>query len=170
MTMALSLSHDNLARLPCCAAVAAHKGAASPYARDAAVRHYRERALAELLTDLAWPPDADRVEIAAGIGTLVLTHAGNAFADALPAWPAAVPTWPSLAEQIATAAGAVGRAVGAIVRGEPVLADPATRAAREAICAACPAWVAAEKRCGRCGCYAAAKVTLATERCPDGRW
>lgn len=40
---------------------------------------------------------------------------------------------------------------------------------RSAVCAMCPLWDARHQRCMQCGCYAA-KLWLATERCPIGRW
>lgn len=40
---------------------------------------------------------------------------------------------------------------------------------RSAVCAMCPLWDARRQRCMQCGCYAA-KLWLATERCPIGRW
>ena len=47
-------------------------------------------------------------------------------------------------------------------------------AAREATCRACPEWDAAALnatgRCRKCGCSAWAKLRMATERCPLGKW
>jgi hypothetical protein len=46
--------------------------------------------------------------------------------------------------------------------------------AREATCRACPEWDAqalnATGRCRKCGCSTWAKLRMATERCPLGKW
>jgi predicted Zn-ribbon and HTH transcriptional regulator len=47
-------------------------------------------------------------------------------------------------------------------------------ATREATCRACPEWDAAALnatgRCRKCGCSTWAKLRMATERCPLGKW
>ena len=47
-------------------------------------------------------------------------------------------------------------------------------AAREATCRTCPEWDAAALiatgRCRKCGCSTWAKLRMATERCPVGKW
>jgi predicted Zn-ribbon and HTH transcriptional regulator len=51
---------------------------------------------------------------------------------------------------------------------------PEALAAREAICRACPEWDAQALnktgRCRKCGCSTWAKLRMATERCPIGKW
>lgn len=51
---------------------------------------------------------------------------------------------------------------------------PEALAAREATCRACPEWDAAALnntgRCRKCGCSTWAKLRMATERCPIGKW
>ena len=51
---------------------------------------------------------------------------------------------------------------------------PEILAAREATCRACPEWDAAALngtgRCRKCGCSTWAKLRMATERCPLGKW
>jgi hypothetical protein len=51
---------------------------------------------------------------------------------------------------------------------------PKALAAREATCRACPEWDAAALnntgRCRKCGCSTWAKLRMATERCPLGKW
>ncbi|MFZ9964799.1 MAG: hypothetical protein ACO3GO_06280 [Terrimicrobiaceae bacterium] len=51
---------------------------------------------------------------------------------------------------------------------------PDILAEREAICRACPEWDAAALnstgRCRKCGCSTWAKLRMATERCPLGKW
>jgi hypothetical protein len=51
---------------------------------------------------------------------------------------------------------------------------PEALAAREATCKACPEWDAAALnatgRCRKCGCSTWAKLRMATERCPLGKW
>lgn len=51
---------------------------------------------------------------------------------------------------------------------------PEILATREATCRACPEWDAAALnatgRCRKCGCSTWAKLRMATERCPMGKW
>jgi len=51
---------------------------------------------------------------------------------------------------------------------------PEILATREATCRACPEWVAAALnatgRCRKCGCSTWAKLRMATESCPLGKW
>jgi len=51
---------------------------------------------------------------------------------------------------------------------------PEALATREAICRACPEWDAAALngtgRCRKCGCSTWAKLRMATEACPLGKW
>lgn len=51
---------------------------------------------------------------------------------------------------------------------------PEVLAEREATCRACPEWDAAALnatgRCRKCGCSTWAKLRMATERCPIGKW
>lgn len=51
---------------------------------------------------------------------------------------------------------------------------PEILAAREATCRACHEWDAAALnatgRCRKCGCSTWAKLRMATERCPLGKW
>jgi len=51
---------------------------------------------------------------------------------------------------------------------------PEALATRKATCRACPEWDAAALnstgRCRKCGCSTWAKLRMATERCPIGKW
>jgi hypothetical protein len=51
---------------------------------------------------------------------------------------------------------------------------PEILASREATCRACPEWDAqalnATGRCRKCGCSTWAKLRMATEACPIGKW
>ena len=51
---------------------------------------------------------------------------------------------------------------------------PEALTTREATCRACPEWDAAALnatgRCRKCGCSTWAKLRMATERCPLGKW
>lgn len=51
---------------------------------------------------------------------------------------------------------------------------PEALATREATCRACPEWDATALnntgRCRKCGCSTWAKLRMATERCPLGKW
>lgn len=156
--MARTLSSDDLARLPACAATLAAKGLHARYLGDTAIRHYRERTLADLRADLG-EPGAGPLTIHGGIGTLTLRPDGNAWTPA-----------PALGARVAGLAGATVAAVASAVAGREVFADVATRDARLAACAGCDLWRAAEGRCSSCGCVTAAKVALADSRCPLGKW
>lgn len=84
--------------------------------------------------------------------------------------PAISKTPPPIPSQIASAITAAGRFLrhGAPVTPSDILA------AREATCRACPEWDAtalnATGRCRKCGCSTWAKLRMATERCPMGKW
>ena len=51
---------------------------------------------------------------------------------------------------------------------------PEALATREATCRACPEWDASARnntgRCRKCGCSTWAKLRMATEACPLGKW
>lgn len=77
---------------------------------------------------------------------------------------------PSLWEQMRN----VGFAVGKFTRSGFIPTPPEALAAREATCRACDQWDAAALRgtgrCNKCGCSTWAKLRMATERCPLGKW
>jgi hypothetical protein len=64
-------------------------------------------------------------------------------------------------------------AVNFIRQGAPTT-PPEALATREATCRACPEWDAkalnATGRCRKCGCSTWAKLRMATEACPLGKW
>lgn len=76
--------------------------------------------------------------------------------------------FPPLATQAANALGALGRVARAAVTGQALKADESVVDARRATCAACEHMVGS--RCKLCGCALAAKILLATEKCPEGKW
>lgn len=84
--------------------------------------------------------------------------------------PAICHDLPPLAPQIPTALRAVTR----FARSGFATTPPEALAAREATCRACPEWDAAALnatgRCRKCGCSTWAKLRMATERCPLGKW
>jgi hypothetical protein len=65
-------------------------------------------------------------------------------------------------------------AVSRFARSGFVATPPEILAAREATCRACPEWDAqalkGTGRCKKCGCSTWAKLRMATERCPIGKW
>ena len=65
-------------------------------------------------------------------------------------------------------------ATGRFARSGFQTAPPEILAEREATCRACPEWDAsalnATGRCRKCGCSTWAKLRMATERCPLGKW
>lgn len=84
--------------------------------------------------------------------------------------PRAEPALPAVADQLASAAGAVARTVLRAASGQAVLATADEQARRQAVCAACEHWRPSDARCSKCGCRTRAKLALAAESCPDGRW
>ncbi len=82
------------------------------------------------------------------------------------------------AKQAVNFAGAVVRAGVAVVTNKPLLVDAATKAARLAICLACPEMKISDDRtahfCTVCGCWidgnVLCKACLATENCPKNLW
>lgn len=77
------------------------------------------------------------------------------------------------------AARAGMRVARSAVAGKAVAATPETVEARRVICMACEfmkTWEKDERfhRCGKCGCWLdgkyLAKLRVATERCPVGKW
>ncbi len=68
--------------------------------------------------------------------------------------------------------GVAQTVVGGIVSAAIALGAQATtedeRAARLAVCAACPSLV--NGRCQRCLCFVAEKARLSGRVCPDGKW
>jgi hypothetical protein len=84
--------------------------------------------------------------------------------------PAICRDLPPLIRQIPTAMQAMGR----FARSGFHTTPPDILAEREATCRACPEWDAAAMggtgRCRKCGCSTWAKLRMATERCPIGKW
>jgi hypothetical protein len=76
----------------------------------------------------------------------------------------------SLRDQFEAAMQATGR----FARAGFATPPPEILAEREATCRACPEWDAkalnATGRCRKCGCSTWAKLRMATERCPIGKW
>jgi hypothetical protein len=66
------------------------------------------------------------------------------------------------------------QATGRFARSGFAATPPEILAQREATCRACPEWDAAALnktgRCRKCGCSTWAKLRMATERCPIGKW
>ena len=67
-----------------------------------------------------------------------------------------------------------GHAAHRFIRHGAPTTPPEALATREATCRACPEWDAAALnstgRCRKCGCSTWAKLRMATERCPLGKW
>ena len=67
-----------------------------------------------------------------------------------------------------------GQAAGRFLRHGAPATPPEILAAREATCRACSEWDAAALnntgRCRKCGCSTWAKLRMATESCPLGKW
>jgi hypothetical protein len=67
-----------------------------------------------------------------------------------------------------------GHAAHRFIRHGAPTTPPEALSTREATCRACPEWHAAALngtgRCRKCGCSTWAKLRMATERCPLGKW
>lgn len=72
--------------------------------------------------------------------------------------------------------GSVVRAGGALFSGSPFLATDIMVTFRQEMCEGtdvlqkCEHYDSKQKRCYKCGCFIMAKIKLATESCPEGRW
>ena len=79
-----------------------------------------------------------------------------------------------VAERRAQMLARFGHAAHRFARAGFATTPPEALAAREATCRACPEWDAAALngtgRCRKCGCSTWAKLRMATERCPLGKW
>lgn len=77
---------------------------------------------------------------------------------------------PSAAEM----ATSLVRSAGKFARSGFVATDAETLATREATCKSCDLWDAAAingtGRCKKCGCSTWAKLRMASEKCPIGKW
>lgn len=77
---------------------------------------------------------------------------------------------PSVPQMLQTAGAAASR----FARSGFVATDAETLAAREATCKSCDMWDAAALngtgRCKKCGCSTWAKLRMASEKCPLGKW
>jgi hypothetical protein len=77
---------------------------------------------------------------------------------------------PSATTQLRTAAAAASR----FARSGFALADAETLASRQSVCQSCEQWDAAglrgTGRCRKCGCSTQAKLRMASEKCPLGKW
>jgi hypothetical protein len=67
-----------------------------------------------------------------------------------------------------------GHAAGRFIRHGAPTTPPEALATREATCRACDQWDASALnstgRCRKCGCSTWAKLRMATESCPIGKW
>jgi hypothetical protein len=122
------------------------------YVGDHVIRHYRPLGLAQLLADLGADPATPELEIAGGIGRLVLRSDGSE-------------TWvPTLPDAPLASLALRPRDV------QPRAADAAVVAARLAQCGACDAHAADRCTASGCGCAGEGRPATAASRCPLGRW
>ena len=81
---------------------------------------------------------------------------------------------PHIAERRAQMLARFGSAAHRFARAGFATTPPEALATREATCRACPEWDATALnntgRCRKCGCSTWAKLRMATERCPLGKW
>jgi hypothetical protein len=80
----------------------------------------------------------------------------------------------NIAERRAEMLARFGHAAHRFARAGFATTPPEALAARQDICKACPEWDATALnntgRCRKCGCSTWAKLRMATERCPLGKW
>lgn len=62
----------------------------------------------------------------------------------------------------------IGRIINAVKTGERVLVSEDIRKERARVCGRCSEYKMGF--CGKCKCYLSLKQSLATEKCPLGRW
>jgi len=81
---------------------------------------------------------------------------------------------PHIVERRAQQLARLGHAAHRFARAGFATTPPEALASRQATCKACPEWDAqalnATGRCRKCGCSTWAKLRMATERCPLGKW
>jgi predicted Zn-ribbon and HTH transcriptional regulator len=81
---------------------------------------------------------------------------------------------PHIAERRAQQLARFGHAAHRFARSGFATTPPEALATREATCKACSEWDAqalnSTGRCRKCGCSTWAKLRMATERCPLGKW
>jgi hypothetical protein len=141
MPTAPSAWRERIAALdPVVAAQAAVTGIDSPFTADAIVRRYQTHTLADWQADTG--DTAARVEIVAGIGTLILAAEGTQFT---PHGPAASPP-------------------------APLLAPPDLAAARRATCRGCDRCQGDRCTAAGCACTGLGDPARLHSRCPLGRW
>ena len=79
-----------------------------------------------------------------------------------------------VAKILARRAQSLARSAGRFIRHGAPPTPPEVLAEREATCRACDQWDAAALngtgRCRKCGCSTWAKLRMATESCPLGKW
>lgn len=132
-----------------CQQVIDAKGKDSKYAKDCLIRLVRGKSFSEAAALLGWT-DPPPIIIHAGIGTLVI---GTEHQDFTPA-----PTTGQMAKSWLASLT------------DRTAATPETIATRQALCDTCD-WMEPKRRvCTACGCGTAAKVALAAQQCPKGRW
>lgn len=76
---------------------------------------------------------------------------------------------PSPATQIVSFINGVAAECHAVIEGQPAI-TPEQKAARLAICEGCEFFIAAERRCSRCGCNMDIKSGFRSVQCPVGKW
>jgi hypothetical protein len=140
MPTAPSAWRERIAALdPVVAAQATVTGIGSDYTADAIVRRYLDRTLGDWQADTG--DASDRIEIVAGIGTLVLDAAGAHFT---PCGPFASPA--------------------------PLPAPPDLVADRTTACRACDRYQGDRCTAAGCACAGLGQPDRLHSRCPLGRW
>ena len=85
-----------------------------------------------------------------------------------------MPLPPHIADRRAQMLARFGSAAHRFARAGFATTPPEALANRQDICKACPEWDAKALnntgRCRKCGCSTWAKLRMATERCPLGKW
>lgn len=79
---------------------------------------------------------------------------------------------PSVWKQISTASAAAKKVYKKLLKGEKIKANQDLIDSRIKICNDCKYLISTigMRRCSSCGCFLKAKITLETEKCPEGKW
>lgn len=132
-----------------CQDIIQKKGLDSRYTKDCFIRLIRGKPYAEAAALVNWT-GAPPIVIRAGIGTLILGPHSEDFTPA--------PTTGQMAKSWLSSFG------------DRTPASPEVAADRQALCDTCDWMEPKRKVCTACGCGTSAKVALAAQQCPKGRW
>ncbi len=77
---------------------------------------------------------------------------------------------PSKGEMASNLLKSIKKAGKSFLKGEKLAASSAIAEKRITICNECPKFMKDSARCSLCGCFLKAKIKIASETCPIGKW